>query len=99
MRNAVICIAVAFVINVCCGREASSQTWDFEKADLGKPPSGWTVEKTGDGEGSIWKILEDKSAPSGPRILAQVAKGPRPLFNLCIADEPKLADVELSVAF
>jgi len=73
--------------------------WDFEDADLGKLPPGWSAAKTGEGDGSLWKVVEDKSAPSGARVVAQLAKGPGPLFNLCVADGAKLQDLEVSVAF
>ena len=33
--------------------------WDFEDAAEGKLPKGWTAAKTGEGEGSVWKIVED----------------------------------------
>lgn len=93
---------IAFVVlygSVACGQESKPQVWDFEDAAVGKVPSGWTAAKTGDGEGCVWKVVEDKSAPSGARVLAQVAAGPRPLFNLCIVDRTTFRDLELSVAF
>jgi len=75
------------------------QTWDFEDAEAGGPPSGWSVEKTGEGPGSEWKVLEDESAPAGPKVLGQVSlEGPSALFCLCIADETSYTDVDLSVA-
>jgi len=92
----------AFVVicgSVACGQESQSQMWDFEDAAVGKVPSGWTAAKTGDGEGSAWRVVEDKSAPSGARVLAQLAAGPSPLFNLCLADRTNFQDLELSVAF
>lgn len=78
--------------------EPGPQAWDFEDAAVGKLPSGWTAAKTGEGEGSVWKVVEDKSAPSGARVLAQVAAGPRPLFNLCVAADTSLQDLDISVA-
>lgn len=74
-------------------------TWDFEDAAVGKLPEGWTAAQTGDGEGSVWKIVEDKTAPSGTNVLAQTAQGPGPFFNLCVADDAAFKDVELSVSF
>ncbi len=74
-------------------------TWDFEDAAVGKLPKGWSAAKTGDGEGSVWKIVEDKTAPKGTNVLAQTAQGPGPLFNLCVADDAEFKDVELSVSF
>jgi len=73
--------------------------WDFEDATVGKLPKGWTADKTGEGEGSVWKIVEDKLAPKGPKVLAQTSESPGPLFNLCVADETAFKDVELAVSF
>lgn len=62
-------------------------------------PANWIAAKTGEGEGSVWKIVADQSSPDGGKALAQVsADGPRPLFNLCVADAPSLTDVELTIA-
>jgi hypothetical protein len=77
----------------------TAQTWDFEDAEVGGPPSGWSVAKTGEGPGGEWGVLEDESAPAGPKVLGQISlEGPKPLFCLCIADETSYGDVDLSVA-
>lgn len=79
---------------------AADKTITFSKDDLGKVPKGWTAAQTGKGEGSVWKVIEDKTAPSKSGFaLAQTAEGPGPLFNLCIADDTRFKDVEISVAF
>jgi hypothetical protein len=70
----------------------------FDDATVGLLPAGWSAAKTGEGEGSMWRVVEDKSAPGG-HALAQVTAGPRPLFNLCVSDEPVVVDLEISVAF
>src|SRR5206468_1311132 len=75
------------------------QVWNLEDAAVGKLPPGWTAAKTGQGEGSVWKVVEDSSAPSGSKVLAQTAAGPGALFNLCVADGTSLQNLELSVAF
>jgi hypothetical protein len=72
----------------------------FEKAQAGKLPAGWQADKTGKGDGSEWKVVTDDSAPSkSGHALAQTAKGPKPLFNLCVAEDTSGKDVEVSVAF
>jgi hypothetical protein len=72
----------------------------FQKGDLGKVPAGWKADKTGKGDGSVWKVVADESAPSKTGYaLAQTAESPGSMFNLCVADEPSLKDVEVSVAF
>lgn len=73
--------------------------WKFEDAKIGELPKGWSSAKTGQGTGSVWKVVEDPAAPAGPKVLAQTSPdGPNGLFNLCVAAEPKLADVDLSVS-
>jgi 3-keto-disaccharide hydrolase len=76
------------------------KTLSFDKSDLGKVPAGWTVARTGNGEGSQWKLVEDALAPSGTGLaLAQTAAGAKSVFNLCILEGKRLQDVEVSVAF
>jgi Domain of Unknown Function (DUF1080) len=74
--------------------------FDFTNDAVGKLPAGWTALKTGKGEGSVWQVLEDKTAPKGPKVLAQTAADqPGSLFNLCVADKSKFKDLDLSVSF
>jgi hypothetical protein len=75
-------------------------TFEFDKGMLGKVPPGWKADQTGKGEGSIWKVVADDSAPSKTGfVLAQTAAGPGPLFNLCLFEGIKARDVEISVQF
>jgi len=70
------------------------------KDDVGKLPAGWKAEHTGKGEGSVWKVVADDTAPSkSGYALAQTAEGPGPFFNLCVAQDTSFKDVELRVAF
>jgi hypothetical protein len=72
----------------------------FTEANAGKLPAGWHAARTGKGEGSVWKVVADRTTPSkSGYALAQTAESPRALFNLCVADRPGLRDVELRVAF
>jgi RNA polymerase sigma factor (sigma-70 family) len=74
--------------------------WSWKKDDLGKLPAGWKAAQTGEGKGSVWKIVADDSAPSkSGLVLAQAAAGPRSLFNLCVAEDGEYKDVEVQVAF
>jgi hypothetical protein len=82
------------------GDEGKERTVRFSKDDLGKVPSGWKAEKTGKGEGSVWKVVEDDTAPSrSSYVLAQVAESPNNLFNICIFEDSNYKDVDLSVSF
>jgi hypothetical protein len=92
-------VAVLLAVSVISADEPKAVTHDFETAKVGAVPTGWTVAKTGPGEGSVWAVAEDKTAPKGPKVLAQTAAGPNALFNLCVLDDAALADVDVSVAF
>lgn len=72
----------------------------FSETELGKIPKGWTMDKTGKGEGSIWEVVADNTSPSKTGyVLAQTAKSPRSTFNLCVVDKSDYRDVEIEVAF
>jgi hypothetical protein len=78
----------------------ASRTVTFNKDDAGKLPAGWKAEKVGEGEGSVWKVVADDTAPSKKgHALAQTAKSALQTFNLCVLNDSSYADVELSVAF
>jgi hypothetical protein len=80
--------------------EGKERAFKFSKDDLGKVPTGWKAEKTGKGEGSEWKLVEDETAPSKSGLaLAQIAKSPGGVFNICVAEDTKYKDVTLSVSF
>jgi hypothetical protein len=79
--------------------EPKPLTDDFEGTKAGAVPKGWTVAKTGPGAGSAWKVIEDQTAPKGPKVLAQTAESEKAVFNLCVLADAKFKDVELTVAF
>ena len=82
------------------GDSKTGTRWDFEDAAVGKLPEGWMADQTGKGKGSVWKIVEDKTAPRGAKALAQISPdGPGPLYNLCVAAKSSFANLDLSVAF
>src|SRR5687768_8514776 len=73
--------------------------FEFEDTKTGELPPGWSAATTGEGPGSVWKVIEDSTSPHGARALAQTSsEGPSPLFNLCVLDEPELAEVDLTVS-
>src|SRR5262245_20248731 len=79
--------------------ESTAVKHDFQAATVGTVPKGWTVARTGEGDGSDWKVTEDKTAPKGSKVLAQIAESPGAMFNLCVADDASFTDVEVTVAF
>lgn len=68
-------------------------------AAVGSLPKGWVAAKTGQDPGSEWAVVEDATAPRGKALAQTSDKGPRPLFNLCIAEETSFQDVDLTVSF
>jgi hypothetical protein len=100
MRWTAVAALVALAGAAVRADEGKERAFKFSKGDLGKVPAGWKAEQTGRGEGSVWKVVEDETAPSkGGYVLAQTAKGPGGLFNLCVAQDTRYKDVELTVCF
>jgi hypothetical protein len=73
----------------------------FSKVDANKLPRGWKAEQTNEGkDSSIWKVVPDKTAPSkSGYVLYQSAKSRSQVFNLCVAQDTKFKDGEISVHF
>lgn len=93
-------LALLGIAGVAQAADDKARTITFGKDDLGKVPKGWTAAKTGTGEGSVWKVVADATAPSkSGHALAQTAEGPGPLFNLCVADDTSFKDGEVTVSF
>jgi len=77
----------------------AADSWNFEEAKTGELPPGWLAAKTGEGPGSVWKIIEDETAPAGKKVLAQTSPdGPNALFNLCLCTTTKYADLDLKIS-
>lgn len=71
----------------------------FSKDQEGTVPAGWKAAQTGKGE-SVWKVVADDTTPSKTGYaLAQTTDNRDALFNLCVANELSLKDVEVAVAF
>jgi hypothetical protein len=93
-------VALSLILAAGALAEETTMTrWDFEDVTVGRLPKGWTAAKTGAGEGSVWRVAEDPTAPRGPKVLVQTAESPGPMYNLCVADDTSLKDVAASVAF
>ncbi|MGD9853781.1 MAG: family 16 glycoside hydrolase [Planctomycetaceae bacterium] len=79
---------------------ADADDLSLKDAKVGELPKGWTATHTGSGKGSVWKIVEDKESPDGGKALAQVSgEGSGGFFNLCVADETTVKDVDLTLSF
>lgn len=93
------CILILLVSALAIAEEPKPVLHDFEGTKVGDMPKGWTVARTGTGDGSAWAVVEDKTAPKGAKVLAQTAKSGGSVFNLCVVDDAAFRDVEVSVAF
>jgi len=71
---------------------AEEKVWNFD-ADKDGPPAGFAIEA------GTWAVKPDESAPSKPNVLAQTAKSDNSVFNMLVATEPALKDLDLSVRF
>jgi hypothetical protein len=94
-RTAVVIVCVAAAAGAGAGEKVQELT--FGKADAGKVPSGWAAVRTGPGEGSVWAVTADGTAPSkSGHALAQTAEGPTQLYNLCVVEGSAFRDGEVS---
>jgi hypothetical protein len=77
---------------------ASVWVWNFDKEVVGKSPPGFTFSRTGHGKLGRWVVQEDKSAPSGTHILAQLDSDETNFrFPVAVANDPSLRNLRLSV--
>lgn len=75
-------------------------TINFDHTAAGAVPAGWTVAMTHQGGPPKWEVLEDSSAPSRPKVLAQVSNDRTAgRFPLAIWDGASIKDGTLTVRF
>ena len=74
---------------------APAETVDFDKAEVGKPPGGWTATQTGSGQAK-WAVVQDETAPSKPNVLKQSGEATYPV---CLKDDTSLSDGFVEVKF
>lgn len=77
------------------GIAPSSGTVNFDTAEIGKPPAGWTAGQTGSGQ-AMWTVVADATAPSKPNVLKQSGKATYPV---CIKDDTNIKDGFVEVKF
>src|SRR2546426_11012118 len=68
---------------------------NFDKAEAGKPPSGWTATQTGTGQAK-WAVVQDDTAPSKPNVLKQSSQATYPV---CLKADSSLKDGLVEVKF
>src|SRR5436305_144693 len=100
MQRTMALALTALIGTAILADEGKERAFKFSKDDIGKVPTGWKAEKTGTGEGSVWKVVEDDTAPSKSGVaLAQTAQSPGGVFNVCVLQDGMYKDVRLSVSF
>jgi hypothetical protein len=94
-------LTLAVSISVPAGWAASDQVVvDFENMATGAAPDGFTIGLTGEGKPVHWVLVEDDSAPSGTRALAETSGDATSYrFPLAIYDGLVAKDVDVAVRF
>lgn len=88
-------LATAMLIGLMFPLTALCETDNFDKADVGMPPAGWTATQTGGGRAK-WAVVKDDTAPSKPNVLKQSGEATYPI---CIKDDTSLKDGFVEVKF
>jgi len=73
----------------------ADETVNFDNAEAGRPPSGWTATQTGTGH-AVWAVVQDDTAPSKPNALKQSGQA---TFPVCLKDDTSLKDGFVEVKF
>ena len=78
----------------------NAETLNFDNAQVGASPPGWTIAMTHNGGAPRWEVLKDDSAPSKPNVFAQVSNDRTAgRFPLAIWDGASVKDGLVSVKF
>ena len=73
MKRTRVCWLAAMCLCLSGAAAADGVRWTFEDAKSDELPGGWKAAKTGAGEGSVWKVQDDDSAPAGKHVLVQTS--------------------------
>jgi hypothetical protein len=69
----------------------TARSWNFDSVAAGTRPTGFGAEV------GKWQVVPDDPAPSGGKVLAQLAASAGPVFNIALVGGTDLADVDVSV--
>jgi hypothetical protein len=83
------------LLTVAVAAAAAPETVNFDKAEAGKAPAGWSATQTGTGQ-ARWAVVADDTAPSRPNVLKQSGQATYPV---CIKDDTSLKDGYVEVKF
>jgi hypothetical protein len=95
----VIISALSLNAGITWAEQAATKS-DFEEAQVGSVPPGFSPGLTGKGAPPAWKVVDDPTAPAGPQVVAETS-GDRinDRFPLLVLDGFDARDVRVSVAF
>jgi hypothetical protein len=80
--------------------DAPPRRIDFDDQKAGEPPRGFSCALTGEGRPGAWRVVQDATAGSRPKVLAQTdADTTSYRFPVCVLDAVSAADVDVSVRF
>jgi hypothetical protein len=102
-RAMCLCTGRALALGLVAGTALSEggptvATVDFENAELGGLPDGFSTALTGGGGPVAWEVQQDAGAPAGAKVLVQTSRDDtRRRFPLCAYDGVSARDVDLSV--
>jgi Domain of Unknown Function (DUF1080) len=93
-------LALGCLAHVRDAGAAEAITLDFEASVVGTLPAGFSSAVTGGGGPASWTVVEDVTAPSGGKVLAQTSTDKTSFrFPLCVYDGFTAPDVTVSVRF
>jgi hypothetical protein len=93
-------ILLCLSVLLCAACFCRAEMINFDTADSGTTPAGWTVAMTHKGGPPKWQIVKDASAPSKPNVFAQISDDRTAgRFPLAIYQKATLKAGILSVKF
>ena len=66
MNRSIVVFLLAMALPAAA-RATTPFVLSLDDAPLGQLPAGWSAAKTGEGPGSVWKVVADATAPHGGR--------------------------------
>lgn len=94
MRRSFIAGAVGTLVSSRLRAQGNTTRIDFEL------PVAFQPMLTGKGGPVAWSVIDDPTAPAGPKVLAETSKDTTDYrFPLAVFDQPVLADLDVAVRF
>lgn len=85
-------------VSAVAGAGGAKRTFSFDDGKSGSAPPDFSFGLTGSGKQGRWVLVDDPSAPSGKRALAQMDADPTDYrFPIAVAASPLVADGRVTV--